>query len=175
MLWPLLHYRLRSRRILAPRSRPATCGSTSISRPNCDKLLRPDDVIWVHDYHLIPLAKALRERGHKNRIGFFLHIPCPPPEIAHRAAQPRAADPGARPYDLVGFQTGDRRLQFRALSHARMRAAQPRLLASHRRPRRARRRLSGRHRDRAFRQDWRGARSSRASCRTCSAACRAAP
>jgi trehalose-6-phosphate synthase len=28
----------------------------------------------VHDYHLMPLAKALRERGHKNRIGFFLHI-----------------------------------------------------------------------------------------------------
>jgi trehalose 6-phosphate synthase len=40
----------------------------------------------VHDYHLMPLAKALRERGHKNRIGFFLHIPCPPPAaFAHLA------------------------------------------------------------------------------------------
>ena len=37
--------------------------------------------MWVHDYHLMPLAKALREHGHKNRIGFFLHIPCPPPEM----------------------------------------------------------------------------------------------
>jgi Glycosyltransferase family 20 len=33
-------------------------------------VLGPDDVIWVHDYHLMPLAKALRERGHENRIGF---------------------------------------------------------------------------------------------------------
>ena len=34
-----------------------------------DKVLGPDDLVWVHDYHLLPLAKALRERGHKNRIG----------------------------------------------------------------------------------------------------------
>jgi trehalose 6-phosphate synthase len=38
-----------------------------------DKVLGPDDLVWVHDYHLMPLAKALRERGRKNRIGFFLH------------------------------------------------------------------------------------------------------
>ena len=81
VLWPILHYRLRSRRIHAPRSRPAICASTSISPRELDKLLQPDDVIWVHDYHLIPLAKALRERGHNNRIGFFLHIPFPPPEV----------------------------------------------------------------------------------------------
>jgi len=37
--------------------------------------------IWVHDYHLIPLAKMLRERGHKNKIGFFLHIPLAAAEI----------------------------------------------------------------------------------------------
>ncbi len=49
-------------------------------------MLEPDDLVWVHDYHLIPLAKPLRERGHKNRIGFFLHIPCPPPEDPYRVA-----------------------------------------------------------------------------------------
>ena len=54
----------------------AISGSTSIFASDLEKVLRPDDVVWVHDYHLIPLAKALRERGHKNRIGFFLHIPC---------------------------------------------------------------------------------------------------
>jgi trehalose 6-phosphate synthase len=45
------------------------------------KLLRPDDVVWVHDYHLLPLARLLRERGHRNRMGFFLHGPFPPREI----------------------------------------------------------------------------------------------
>ena len=42
------------------------------------ELLRPDDVIWVHDYRLIPLVDELRALGCKQRIGFFLHIPLPP-------------------------------------------------------------------------------------------------
>jgi trehalose 6-phosphate synthase len=68
-------------------------------------LLRPDDVIWVHDYHLIPLAAELRALGCQQRIGFFLHIPLPPPLIL-------AAIPGHDwliralfAYDLVGFQS----------------------------------------------------------------------
>jgi trehalose 6-phosphate synthase len=68
-------------------------------------LLRPDDVIWVHDYHLIPLAAELRALGCAQRIGFFLHIPLPPPLIL-------AAIPGHDwliralfAYDLVGFQS----------------------------------------------------------------------
>jgi len=45
------------------------------------KLLQPDDVIWVHDYHLIPFGEALRSEGVTNRMGFFLHIPFPSPQI----------------------------------------------------------------------------------------------
>jgi trehalose 6-phosphate synthase len=67
--------------------------------------VRPDDVIWVHDYHLIPLAVELRRLGVLNRIGFYLHIPFPPwqtfiaiPEHAHLARCLAA-------YDLVGLQT----------------------------------------------------------------------
>ena len=62
-------------------------------------------MIWVHDYHLIPLAKALRERGHKNKIGFFLHIPCPPPEILTALPNHEQLIPALCHYDLVGFQT----------------------------------------------------------------------
>jgi trehalose 6-phosphate synthase len=68
-------------------------------------LVRPDDVIWVHDYHLIPLAVELRRLGVLNRIGFYLHIPFPPwqtfiaiPEHAQLARCLAA-------YDLVGLQT----------------------------------------------------------------------
>ena len=67
--------------------------------------LRQDDVIWVHDYHLIPLAGELRRLGVLNRIGFYLHIPFPPwqtfiaiPEHAQLAHCFAA-------YDLVGLQT----------------------------------------------------------------------
>ena len=40
-------------------------------------LITPDDVIWVHDYHLIPLGRRLRELGVRRPLGFFLHIPFP--------------------------------------------------------------------------------------------------
>ena len=44
--------------------------------------LQPDDLVWAHDYHLIPLAAELRQMGVRNRIGFFMHIPWPPPPAA---------------------------------------------------------------------------------------------
>ena len=80
VLWPILHYRLD----LAEFSRRDLSGYRRVNAHFAAELhnvLQPDDVVWVHDYHLIPLAKMLRERGHRNRIGFFLHVPFPPPEI----------------------------------------------------------------------------------------------
>jgi trehalose 6-phosphate synthase len=68
-------------------------------------LLEPGDLIWVHDYHLIPLGEELRKRGIAGPIGFFLHIPFPAPDLI--AALPWAADlmRGLCAYDLLGFQT----------------------------------------------------------------------
>jgi trehalose 6-phosphate synthase len=76
------------------------------------EVLRPDDFIWVHDYHLIPLGKALRERGHKNPIGFFLHVPFPPPEILTALPHHERLIPSLCEYDLIGFQTGDDAFNF---------------------------------------------------------------
>ncbi len=102
----------RSRRILSPRSQSDTCGSTTHFARQLHELIKPDDLIWVHDYHLMPLAKALRELGHKNRIGFFLHIPCPPPEILTALPHHERLLPTLCDYDLVGFQTGDDAFNF---------------------------------------------------------------
>ena len=80
MLWPILHYRLD----LAEFSRRDLSGYRRVNVHFANQIadwLHPDDVIWVHNYHLIPLAKMLRDRGHRNRTGFFLHVPFPPPEI----------------------------------------------------------------------------------------------
>ncbi len=33
-------------------------------------LIKENDIIWVHDYHLLPFASELRKRGVNNRIGF---------------------------------------------------------------------------------------------------------
>ncbi|MBI2714744.1 MAG: trehalose-6-phosphate synthase [Rhizobiales bacterium] len=104
VLWPILHYRLD----LAEFTRRDLGGYFRVNEffaSNLEGMLTPDDVIWVHDYHLIPLAKALRERGHKNRIGFFIHIPCPPPEILTALPNHEQLIPALCHYDLIGFQT----------------------------------------------------------------------
>ena len=68
-------------------------------------LLKPDDLIWVHDYHLIPMAKELRRAGAAHRIGFFLHTPFP--SLGVLAALPHYIEllQSLCAYDLVGFQT----------------------------------------------------------------------
>ena len=104
MLWPILHYRLD----LAEFTRRDLGGYFRVNEffaGHLEQLLKPDDVIWVHDYHLMPLAKALRERGHKNKIGFFIHVPCPPPEILTALPNHEQLIPALGQYDLVGFQT----------------------------------------------------------------------
>ena len=111
VLWPVLHYRFDqaefSRRDLSGYQRVNQHFATELN-----KILRPDDLIWVHDYHLIPLAKELRARGHKNRIGYFLHIPCPPPEVLTALPNHERLIPTLGEYDLVGFQTGDDAFNF---------------------------------------------------------------
>ena len=104
VLWPILHYRLD----LAEFVRRDLSGYRRVNAhfaAQLHKLLRDDDVIWVHDYHLIPLAKMLRDRGHRNKIGFFLHIPFPPPEILTALPNHEWLIPQMSAYDLVGFQT----------------------------------------------------------------------
>ena len=80
VLWPVFHYRLD----IAEFARRDLRGYMRVNErfaAELHKRLVPDDIIWVHDYHLFPLAKALRDLGRSNRIGFFHHIPFPPPEI----------------------------------------------------------------------------------------------
>ncbi len=104
VLWPLLHYRVD----LQEYSRADLSGYIRVNSYFADqvsKILQPDDVVWVHDYHLMRLAQELRARGHENPMGFFLHIPCPPPDIL-QALPKNAESVGAlAAFDLVGFQT----------------------------------------------------------------------
>ncbi len=68
-------------------------------------LLLEDDTIWIHDYHLIPLASELRERGVANPIGFFLHIPVPPPQAFLAIPEHRELARDLSACDLIGLQT----------------------------------------------------------------------
>ena len=66
-------------------------------------LLRRDDLVWVHDYHLIPLGRELHRRGWRGRIGFFLHTPFPPLEMWEVLPRPRGMLEALFEYDVVGF------------------------------------------------------------------------
>ena len=108
VLWPILHYRLD----LAEFSRRDLTGYFRVNEhfaEELDKALEPQMMwIWVHDYHPgSTFAKALRARGRDNRIGFFLHIPFPPPEFLTAMPNHERLIPSLCEYDLVGFQTDD--------------------------------------------------------------------
>jgi trehalose 6-phosphate synthase len=103
-LWPICHYRLD----LVQIDQSETEGYFRVNRGFADALaplLRDDDVIWVHDYHFIPLAMELRSLGLKNRIGFFLHIPWPPSDVASALPAYERLLTGLAAYDVVGFHT----------------------------------------------------------------------
>ena len=108
VLWPLFHYRLDlmnfSREAYEAYRRTNGRFAQAIAA-----LLKPGDVIWVHDYHLIPLAEELRALGVTQAIGFFLHTPFPPYRLMTTLPCHDDIMRSFTAYDVVGFQTrGDR-------------------------------------------------------------------
>src|SRR5690606_10172394 len=112
-LWPALHYRLD----LVEYSRDTHVVYRQVNARFAERLaglLQPGDRVWIHDYHLLPLAAELRARGVRNPMGLFLHVPFPPSDLA-RALPNHASVFGAMAaYDLLGFQTERDRENFDA-------------------------------------------------------------
>jgi len=105
-LWPLFHYRID----LTAYDRSYGEGYERVNRRFAETLaplVQPDDLIWVHDYHLIPLGRELRRLGVTNPIGFFLHIPWPAAQLLTTLPRHRQLVEALFAYDLVGFQTDE--------------------------------------------------------------------
>ncbi len=105
-LWPLFHYRID----LTQYERTYSSGYARVNSLFADMLaplIEPDDIIWVQDYHLIPLGRELRARGIKNAIGFFLHIPWPARELVATLPRHRQLVESLFHYDVVGFHTDE--------------------------------------------------------------------
>ena len=102
-LWPLFHHRID----LTEYEREFGKGYERVNERfagSVAPLIEPDDVIWVHDYHLLPLGERLRARGMRNRIGFFLHIPWPPTRLFVSLPFHERLVMTMLEYDLLGFQ-----------------------------------------------------------------------
>jgi trehalose 6-phosphate synthase len=111
-LWPLFHHRID----LSAYERSFDKGYARVNARFADTvtpLLEADDLIWVHDYHLIPLAQELRRRGVCNRIGYFLHIPWPARRLITTLPNHSDLVRALFDYDLVGFQSEDSLSAFR--------------------------------------------------------------
>lgn len=110
-LWPLFHYRMD----LAEYERSFDEGYARVNARFAETvlpLIEPDDLIWVQDYHLIPLARELRRKGVTNRIGFFLHIPWPARRLITILPRHERLVEAMLDYDLIGFQGLDSREAF---------------------------------------------------------------
>lgn len=70
------------------------------------------DLIWAHDYHLMLMARYLREANSRSRAGFFLHIPFPAPDIFEKLPWRKPVLRALLQYDLLGFQTDRDRCNF---------------------------------------------------------------
>ncbi len=103
-LWPLFHFRLG----LTEFERDFQGGYERVNRVFGKVIgphILPDDIVWVHDYHLIPLGWVLRQQGLANRMGFFLHIPWPPTQLMTALPDHRRLAEALFAYDVIGFQT----------------------------------------------------------------------
>lgn len=112
VLWPLFHFRIG----MINFSRTAYEAYRGVNRRFAraiQELLQPEDVIWVHDYHLIPLGEELRGMGVAQPIGFFLHTPFPPHRLAATLPCHEELMHSFTAYDVVGFQTHSDRDSFR--------------------------------------------------------------
>jgi trehalose 6-phosphate synthase len=106
VLWPVCHYRLD-----LVEFEPAYLeGYKRVNRmfaAALQPLLQAGDLIWIHDYHLMSLASELRARGVKQRVGFFLHIPFPPPELLQAIPAHDWLVEALFQFDVIGFQTSN--------------------------------------------------------------------
>jgi trehalose 6-phosphate synthase/phosphatase len=105
-IWPLFHY-FPSHTIY---DEDHWIHYKHVNETFCDvvtEIMKPDDFLWIHDYHLMLLPKLLRERIPKVQIGFFLHIPFPSFEIFRLLPNKWRAEilEGLLGADLIGFHT----------------------------------------------------------------------
>ena len=104
VLWPTFHHRL-DLAVIEPAFLDGYRRVNQRMAQLLAALIEPNDTVWVHDYHLIPLAEALRAEGVEQAIGFFLHIPFPPPEIFVAIPDHSGLARSMFAYDVIGFQT----------------------------------------------------------------------
>ena len=105
-IWPLFHY-FTSYTVYQPQFWEQYKQINNLFADALKAVLRPDDIVWVHDYHLMLLPRLLKARHSQLSVGFFLHIPFPSFEVFRLlpAEWRRGILEGILGADLIGFHT----------------------------------------------------------------------
>jgi len=104
IIWPLFHD-LQSRCNFDPQYWSAYCSVNRHFAESAARFTADESFVWVHDYHFALLGGYLRQRRQNCSIGFFQHIPFPPPDIFEKLPWRTAILDGMLDYDVIGFQT----------------------------------------------------------------------
>lgn len=103
-LWPLFHHFPSLLRFEAEHWK-AYVRANEIFRDEILKHLRPDDLVWIHDYHFLLLPQMLREVRADISIGFFLHVPFPSSSVFRIIPKREELLQGMLGADYLGFHT----------------------------------------------------------------------
>ncbi len=104
VIWPLFHD-LQTRCRFDPSYWETYLAVNRKYARTIEKHASEEDFIWIHDYHLIPLAQELSKSGFQGECSFFLHIPFPPPDIFIKFPWRRELLEAMLHYRFIGFQT----------------------------------------------------------------------
>lgn len=105
-IWPLFHY-FPSYALYRPEWWKQYKQINRLFADALKTVLRPDDLVWVHDYHLMLLPGLLKAHQPQLAVGFFLHIPFPSFEVFRLLPGEwrREVLEGLLGADLIGFHT----------------------------------------------------------------------
>lgn len=104
VIWPICHLRPNHLR-LVENSYPTYLRVNQRFAHEILKVTGDQDLVWVHDYHLLLTGQALRAQGFSGAIGYFHHIPIPPVDLARTIPHHTEILAGLLHYDVVGVQT----------------------------------------------------------------------
>ncbi len=102
LLWPLFHYEFRDINYRTEDWRAYKLVNQIFAK-EASELIKPDDLVWIHDFHFFLLPQYLRERKCQARLGFFLHIPFPSSEIYRQLPIREELLRSILNCDLIGF------------------------------------------------------------------------
>ena len=111
VLWPVFHYRIDLASFDSEAFEVYAAVNQRIANLVAERAV-PGDSIWVHDYHFLLMGDSLRRAGWDGPIGFFLHIPFPPPEVFRALPEHLWIARAMCSFSVLGFQSENDRSNF---------------------------------------------------------------